>query len=322
MYTVDYFPSVLSLLYKPGVTIPANLIITFTFNSSISSLISYKNVTVNGITYVYSRSQPTQSTIILTVSNEIPANSTVIFKFEFKAPPSVAVYHAVNVSVGTTGGILYEKSGNGLQIAVSFPASEVFALTPLISITGVTTTYTLSFYTNVFHPNPFYLSIKFPSDVIIPNINAITCSPSTFCKGVLPISPTGVQEIYLNMTPSTNSSTYTINLTNIPNPRQIGASGSFNLATLTNSTGGNQILTGSVAVSISNPNTANASFDLTKDYYRNNKEPVTISVNFTNNLLFNDFIRVRFDYRTYSLALLSTDIQCSNADILCVYDSQ
>lgn len=66
-YTVDYFPSILTLRYTPGVKLPANLILTFTFFASITQ-INYKNVTVNGVAFVYSKSQLGQ-VINLTVSN-------------------------------------------------------------------------------------------------------------------------------------------------------------------------------------------------------------------------------------------------------------
>jgi hypothetical protein len=63
------------------------------------------------------------------------------------------------------------------------------------------------------------------------------------------------------------------------------------------------ILNGSTTVTISYPNVANASFDTTKSYYKMNIKPVYINVlGLTNSLNVSDFLRIRFDYRTYSLA--------------------
>ncbi len=74
------------------------------------------------------------------------------------------------------------------------------------------------------------------------------------------------------------------------------------------------ILNGSTTVTISYPNVANASFDVTKSYYKMNSFPVYINViGLTNSLRANDFIRVRFDYRTYSLASTgSNGVVCGN----------
>ncbi len=70
-YTVDYFPSILTLTYIPGVKIPANLLIKFAFTSSISAFINYLSVTVGPSSLLYTKSQTNNSgqvTITLTIS--------------------------------------------------------------------------------------------------------------------------------------------------------------------------------------------------------------------------------------------------------------
>lgn len=134
-------------------------------------------------------------------------------------------------------------------------------------MTGVTTSYTLSFFTNVFHPANFFLSIRFPADVVI-NTALATCSPSTLCRNIIDRSAGGLQQILLNIT--TNSNTYNINITNIRNPRKMGATGQFAFETLTASSGGSSIISGLSSAMISLPNVAATAFDLSKSYYRMN----------------------------------------------------
>lgn len=93
----------------------------FTFNISITQIV-YKNVSVDGNTQlVYSPSTSGQR-INLTVSNLIPANSSVVFKFEFKAPSAVTTYTAVSIEVRSAAGVLYEKTSSVLSIDVNSPA--------------------------------------------------------------------------------------------------------------------------------------------------------------------------------------------------------
>jgi len=133
----------------------------------------------------------------------------------------------------------------------------------------VVTNYTLSFFSNIFHPTPFYISIKFPSDVTIKQTLNCNCNPTTVCKGVIPISYTlGSQEVYLNITPTSN--TFSIVITNISNPRNIGSSGQFAIKTKTNFTSGLDILSGNTTALIAYPNVANGVLDPTKQYYRMN----------------------------------------------------
>lgn len=196
-------------------------------------------------------------------------------------------------------------------------------MTPISSITGVVTNYTLNFFTNIVHTNPFYISIKFPGDVKLkPTLNC-NCTPISICKGVIISSlTTGSQQIYLNIT-TTNmtSNTFSINITNITNPSYINSTGQFIIKTKTNYTGGLDILSGTATAIIAYPNAANAYLDYNRQYYRMNDQPVQIIATFYNDLVLGDFIRVRFDYRTYVLANAgSAGISCSSG-FTCAYDS-
>lgn len=78
----------------------------------------------------------------------------------------------------------------------------------------------------------------------------------------------GSQEVYLNITPTSN--TFSIVITNISNPRNIGSSGQFAIKTKTNFTLGLDILSGNTTALIAYPNVANGVLDPTKQYYRMN----------------------------------------------------
>lgn len=105
-YTVNQYPSVFILKYIPGVDIPSNLNIVFTFTSSMISVI-YKNITINGSPYVYTNSQSGQA-ITLTVGSMIPLNSTVLINFQFRAPPYVSYFNALNsIQVKSVSNVLY-----------------------------------------------------------------------------------------------------------------------------------------------------------------------------------------------------------------------
>lgn len=83
-YTVNQYPSVLTVQYTPGVKIPSNTLVVFQFMKANIISVAYKNVTVVGISYTYTQTITTQldtTNVTLTVSNDIPANSAVVFSF-------------------------------------------------------------------------------------------------------------------------------------------------------------------------------------------------------------------------------------------------
>jgi hypothetical protein len=101
------------------------------------------------------------------------------------------------------------------------------------------------------------------------NLTNIRCFAP--CNSINDITvPGNTQTVLLNITAFNTSNIYSIIITNITNPRKIGTSSFFNLATWTKQTNGNMILNGSTAVTINYPNIANAILDLTKSYYRMN----------------------------------------------------
>lgn len=171
----------------------------------------------------------------------------------------------------------------------------------------------------MYHPSTFYLAVTLPSDVYI-NVSVSKCAPSTVCKGIINTSIGTVQQVYLNISASTTGNTYSIVLTNLTNSRTVGFTGAFTFITYTNYTAGNAVINGTAAALISTPNLASASFDLSKSYYKSNLEPVSIITSWTNKLTPTDFIRVYFDYRTYTVANNNTaGILCATA--ICSYDA-
>jgi hypothetical protein len=144
--------------------------------------------------------------------------------------------------------------------------------------------------------------------------------PTTVCKGIINTSSGSVQQVYLNLTASTTGNTYSIILTNVTNSRMVGFTGAFTFVTYTGYSAGNAVINGTATALISTPNTALVNFDLSKSYYKSNIEPVSINTTWTNKLVTGDFIRVYFDYRTYTVNNNNTaGILCATA--ICSYDA-
>lgn len=178
-------------------------------------------------------------------------------------------------------------------------------------MTGVVNSYTFSFYTNVAHPNTFYLLIFFPTDT---KFSASTvCSPSTVCSSA-PTDQSNVTHkvLAITMIKSNFTNSYSLSLSSITNSRKTGTTLPFAFQTKTLLSGGSIIIVGSATTTISLPNTANVTFDKTKSYYRANIEPVSFSCIFFNKLEATDYLTAEFDYRTYSQNSNST-LSCLNA---------
>lgn len=219
----------------------------------------------------------------------------------------------------TSSGVVYERTANVLSITVANAASEGFSISPASSVAGANTTYTINFFTNVYHPDFFYLRVSFPSDV---SILASSMSCSSPCNNPVKDLSTGAgQVILLNITRSSTTNTYAISFSSVSNPRKVGPTGMFTFATYTTSSMSSMVLTGTTSLTVNYPNAAYPSFDASKPYHKSNTEPVSIISSFTNHLQSADYIQVRFDYRSYGVAQGST-LKCTDvANYLCIYDS-
>lgn len=124
VYTVNQSPATFTLLYVPGVDIPSNIKLVFIFSGYMSSIV-YKNISINGVPFIYGNSQVGQQ-ITLVVGSMILASSSVVFNFEFKAPPSVSYYNAVtNIFAISDTNVYYEmlSASSPLAINVLNPAT-------------------------------------------------------------------------------------------------------------------------------------------------------------------------------------------------------
>lgn len=78
-YTVNQFPSVLTLVYNPKVRLPIGIVINFNFTTYLTS-VAYRSMLVNGTSRVNTVSVLGQQ-FDMTLSSELPAASNVTFIF-------------------------------------------------------------------------------------------------------------------------------------------------------------------------------------------------------------------------------------------------
>jgi hypothetical protein len=172
---------------------------------------------------------------------------------------------------------------------------------PLSGMAGKTTIYQFSITMSIPHTNAFIVQVDVPADT-----KFITINPSCTSCNASSMTPTN-SSIFSFIANYTQTQAYSFNISSFINPRSVGQSLPWGIATKTVSPT-NLISYSYANATMSEPNVLLATLDNSDSYYRSNPNPVKLTLTFFSSLISTDYILFTFMSDSYT----STNVTCSS----------
>lgn len=232
-FTVYAFTPI-NISFTTPVALPASSTFTLTFPGEVSQLSPSSQPLIVGGSFVLLSSTPITSGSTVNFSNyyAVGIGSAIVITLSIRAPTYVATFASIELRV-KQGNLTYITSTNRMPFQVVTPANMPVTVSPLTSITGIISPYTITLTLTIPHPLNFNIRVDAGSDTAFVSVGSTCSSP---CTSVTLI---GSNSLMLSINnPYANSATpmnIAFNVSSFVNPRSVGSGSLWNFTTRTSS---------------------------------------------------------------------------------------
>lgn len=299
-----YTPTDIIFSFTPSIDIPISSTFYIEFPPNVTAITTNTNLLKLGTTALplVGNSLSSNSISVTFISGtQINAGSTISITIRLTTPSNIGTYSYVQLIISKNA-TPYLSTRNSLYLNVNAVNSMSITVIPTQPITGKTTSYQFSIFLTIPHSSAFIVQVDVPSDTkfITAGSNCTSCNASS-------MSPTNSTTFSFIANNSAGSQTYAFTISSFINPRSVGPSLPWGIATKTVSPT-NLISYSYANATISEPNTLVATLDQTDSYFRSNSNPVKMTLTFSNTLITGDYILFSFTSDSYT----ASTVTCSS----------
>ena len=244
---------------------------------------------------------PNSTTVTFVSGVQISAGSNISITITLRTPSNMGTYSFVRLIVSNSG-TAYLSNRASLFLNVNSVNSMTVFITPNTATAGATSSYTFTMMLTVPHGTSFIVQVDVPSDTtyLTSGSTCTNCSTSTLSPAASSFS------FVATNAGGTAASSYSFTINSFTNPRAVGSSRLWGIATKTVSPT-NLISHSYARAHIVTPNTlTRAELSNNESYFRNNSSPVKMTLGFFNRLVDGDYIMV-----TFTSSYTASNVLCS-----------